>query len=112
MVYPFVTYGMIATQSGTAWPVAAASKPTTLSVPVMASAVGVVVLVGYFRRCASAATVRDLSRTSTGYRKSHSRTDGVLSGWLHQNGGIRKVQYYLYPDLPFRLSISFICFRD
>jgi hypothetical protein len=30
----------------------------------------------------------------------------------HQNGGIRKVQYYLYPDLPFCLSISFICFRD
>jgi hypothetical protein len=28
----------------------------------------------------------------------------------HQNGGIRKVQYYLYPDLHFRLSIYFICF--
>jgi hypothetical protein len=82
VVYPFVTYGMIATQSGTAWPVAAASKPTTLSGPVMASAVGVLVLVGYFRRYASAATVRDLSRTSTGYLKSHSRADGVLSGRL------------------------------
>jgi hypothetical protein len=34
----------------------------------------------------------------------------IASEDCHQNGGIRKVQYYLYPDLHFRLSISFICF--
>jgi hypothetical protein len=28
----------------------------------------------------------------------------------HQNGGIRKVQYFLYPDLHFCLSICCICF--
>jgi hypothetical protein len=36
----------------------------------------------------------------------------------HQNGGIRKVQYYLYPDLHFRLKVyilfvlgfGFLCF--
>jgi hypothetical protein len=43
----------------------------------------------------------------------HHRDEPIATAdTVHQNGGIRKVQYYLYPDLPFRLSLSFICFRD